>query len=117
MTKALTKIQDGDSKSGAYVQISHSQAIRDYEDAQKLWPFLRYNSAFTSHLRDEKSALAHLLTTPSVMIYFKNPLDSNGMTNLTQTIKMVPEVTKVSYISQEEALAIYKEQNKGIHSY
>src|SRR5690242_13569212 len=111
-SQAMIKIHQGDMVAGIFTHTRYSQAIQKYEEAQHLWPFLRYNTIFTSQLRDERAFLAVLLTKPAVTIFFKNPLNYTNVSNLKQNIQSIPGVTKVKYVSQEDALTIYKQLNK-----
>lgn len=112
-SKAITKVQHGDMVAGTFMRTNYSQAIQNYEDAKRFWPFLQYDSTFTSQLNDEKAFLADLLKHPAVTIFLKDPLDNANVTSLTRSIQEIHGVTKVRYISKEDAYTIYKSQNKG----
>ena len=111
-TKAMTKVQLGDNVHGDFLYTHLTETVHDYEDAQNLWPLLRYDTTFTSNLNQAKKQLAYYQSKPAVQIFFKNPLNDIEVSNLKQAIQVIPGVTKVSYVSKEDALNIYKQQNK-----
>ena len=111
----MTKIEEGDRalnnfQSSRYVQ--DTQALQQYEDAQKIWPLLRYDTSFITRVNTLKADSAGIQSQPSVTIFLKDPFTNMNVATLTQNIQVLPGVTQVKYISKEDAVTIYKEQNK-----
>ena len=58
------------------------------------------------------SILSYFESKPQVTAFFTDKKDINSIKNLEAALKATGKVTSTKYISKEEALAIYKQQNK-----
>lgn len=58
------------------------------------------------------SVLGYFESKPQVTAFFSDKKDVNSIKNLEAQLKASDKVASTKYISKEEALAIYKEQNK-----
>lgn len=112
-TTALSNVLAGDMLGAQTYPMTHvQQMIDDYNTAETYWPFLRYNQQFVQRKNDLKKILQLLQSKPAVTIFFKVPLNKNDVTAILKEIQAIHGVTKVTYISQEKAWEIYKQQNK-----
>jgi hypothetical protein len=59
-TKTITKILEGNTYVNNSFYPEYIQALRSYEEAQKLWPPLQYNSRFIAVVTNIKSKLQRL---------------------------------------------------------
>jgi hypothetical protein len=112
-TSAMSNILAGDMLGAEKYPMTHVQQMIDkYNIAQTYWPFLQYNQQFVQRKKDLEKILHLVQSKPAITIFLKTPLNSNNVTLLTKEIQVVPGVTKVSFISQEKAFEMYRQQNK-----
>ena len=109
LTQATKRITEGDLflYSGKL-----SQAIENYELAQKLWPFLYRDSQLNQKIKQAKDAEERIKNAPALTIFFKNDASVTEIQTLGQEIKNMTGVRETKYISKEDAFKIYAEQNK-----
>lgn len=58
------------------------------------------------------SMLAYVETRPQVIVYFDVNAEERDILNLKREMEQLPQTTNVSYVSQKEALKIYRDANK-----
>lgn len=58
------------------------------------------------------SVLGYFETKPEITIFLKDGLDRTTVENVQKELMNFPEIREIRFISKEEALNIYKEQNK-----
>jgi len=56
--------------------------------------------------------LTYLESKPQLTVFFKDDKDKDSINQLISNIKNTGRIASINYISKEQALAIYKEQNK-----
>jgi cell division transport system permease protein len=58
------------------------------------------------------SVLNYFETKPEITIFLKDGLDSSTVADLQKELSDYPNIREIKFISKDQALAIYKEQNK-----
>jgi cell division transport system permease protein len=58
------------------------------------------------------SLLSYLESKPQLTVFFKDEKDKTSIDGLMQKLKSTGKTSNISFISKEQALAIYKQQNK-----
>lgn len=112
-TASLTNLLAGDMLGAEMYPMAHVlQMIHDYNTAETYWPLLRYNQQFTQRKNDLEKILHILQSKPAVTIFFAPSSSNNDVSSLTKEIQAIHGVTKVKFVSKEDALQIYKQQNK-----
>jgi hypothetical protein len=91
-----------------YVTKNRSLAIKTLKMAQIVWPPLYSDKSYQLLLRELKK----VEQTPAMVIYFKGDVRAEDTTALTIELQKVKGVKEVKFISQEDALEVYKEANK-----
>ena len=87
-------------------------AYKEYNQAQKEWPFLKYNFWFHKKLSDTQNLIQeYKKTNPALTAFLKHDFTETDVGNLVTELKQNSNVKEVKYISSEEALRIYKQQN------
>lgn len=56
--------------------------------------------------------ISHFETKPQVTVFFKDTEDKAAIDQLIEKLRSTGKVSQIKYVSQEEALRIYQEQNK-----
>ena len=56
--------------------------------------------------------ISHFEKKPQITVFFEDDIDSISIKNLEERVKATGKVAQVKFISKEEALKIYQEQNK-----
>jgi len=69
-------------------------------------------SVFTFLLFGSAKIVSYFESKPQVTAFFKNEASQNSITALTEELKKTGKVASVKFVSKEDALKIYKEQNK-----
>lgn len=83
-------------------------AVEKIKFAQTIWPPLRNDKSYQNILNQ----INEIEQRPAVLIFLKDNTGESSAQQLIKQIKMMKGVTEVTYISQDEALAKYKEINK-----
>lgn len=90
-------------------EINHREAaIEKIRFAQIIWPFLKLDKGY----QDLLNQLAAIEQRSAVTIYLKSNSSAQDINALVSELKTIKGVREVKYISQEEALENYKDQNK-----
>jgi len=69
-------------------------------------------SFFTFLLYGSSKAISYFESRPQVTAFFKNEAKLSDITSLQNSLKANDKVASVKFVSQQDALKIYKEQNK-----
>ena len=57
--------------------------------------------------------LSYFETKPEITIFLKDGLDKNTVESIQRDLSNYPDIREIKFISKDEALKIYQEQNKG----
>lgn len=88
-------------------------ALMSYENAEKDWQFLKFNLPFNNSKKQAEEARAsYFKSYPSIIVFLKDGVTDEQSSSLIAKIKKNPEVGNLKYVSNEEALKIYRERNK-----
>lgn len=85
-------------------------ALSKFRLAVTLWPFLKFDKSYQTLFGDRK--LKTLEQSSAVNIFIKEDANPEDINDLITKLQAVKGVTEVKFISQQEALKIYKEVNK-----
>ncbi len=91
-----------------YNSKNRTAAIEKIRLAQTVWPFLRFDKPYQNLLTE----LNGIERASAIVIFFKTDSSKSDLDNLVSELQLIQGVKKVNFVSQEEALMIYKEQNK-----
>jgi hypothetical protein len=111
-TKAITKIIEGNTYVSSSFYPDYIQALESYEEAQKLWPPLRYNPLFTAEVNNIQTKLKRLSKEPSVIIYIKDKTEDSEIEQFTHKLRTIYGVREVRFVSKEDALTRYRKMHK-----
>ncbi len=89
------------------------RAVNQYEEAERKWPWLKFNLHFKNKVSEAKKAREnHQLNTPAIIVFLKSNVSEQEKKSLLEEIENFPNVRLGKYISSEEAFKRYKEMNK-----
>ncbi|HAP38004.1 hypothetical protein A2574_00940 [Candidatus Shapirobacteria bacterium RIFOXYD1_FULL_38_32] len=78
-----------------------------------IW-FCFFVSTFFFVISDGLSGvLSYFETKPEITIFLKDGLDKNTVESIQRDLSNYPDIREIKFISKDEALKIYQEQNKG----
>ncbi len=69
-------------------------------------------SIFSIIIFVSSNTIAHFESVPQVTAFFKNEATQENISALREQVKMTGKVAKTRFVSKQEALQIYKQQNK-----
>lgn len=69
-------------------------------------------SFFTLIILGSAKIITYFESLPQVAVFFKNEAKQESISSLKQQIESTGKVSKISFVSKQEALARYKDQNK-----
>ena len=104
--EAQDLIQDGNKheQTGNF-----SNALRSYKEAEKTWPFYKFNKSFQQKITSSTNSLENQV---AIAVFMKTDTAEQQEQQLINQIQSFPGVKKTKLITKEESFKIYQERNK-----